>query len=245
MIEKTIQSFDKTAIAFNYFKKENRNTIVIICHGFSMSKDTKIFFNLSEELFKEYDIITMDMRGHGKSGGNFSFTTKEHEDIKTVINYINKSYKYIFLMGFSLGAASSIIEVSQNKNVNGLIEVSPPASFNKIEYRFLNKNSISSGFKKFGSHLFKLKIGNIFRKKISPIDIIDKISPVPLLIIHGDKDNIIFKQHAEALYKKAKDPKQLYIFKNGLHAEDLFNSNQKEFMDLCSCWIAKITNSCN
>lgn len=240
MQEKIIESFDKTKIAFNHFKKGGRDAAVIICHGFSMSKDAKPFLDLSNDLFKLYDVITMDQRGHGKSGGKFSFSSKEHEDVKAVIDYSKKYYNHIYLMGFSLGAASCIIEAARRKKVDGLIVVSPPISFEKIENKFLDRNALIPGIQKFGNHTFQLRLGNIFLKKKKPLDTIDKISPMPILIIQGEKDPIIFKHHAEALYKKAKEPKKLVIIKNGLHAEELYRQNPKEFLNICTSWLMEL-----
>ncbi len=237
MESKTIESFDKTKIALNHFKKDDRNTVLIICHGFAMSKDSKPFLDLSNDLFESWDIITMDQRGHGTSEGVFSFSAKEHEDIKAVVEYSKENYTYIYLMGFSLGAASCIIEVATNKNVNGLITVSAPISFENIENRFLYKDALIPGIQKFGNHTLKMRLGNIFEKKEKPVDVIDKISPIPILLIQGEKDPIIFKHHAETLYGKAKEPKKLMVIKEGLHAEDLYINNPKEFVSLCSSWL--------
>jgi len=243
MLEKTVESFDKTKIFFNHFKKDGRDTVFIICHGFAMSKDAKPFFALSEDLFKLYDVISMDQRGHGKSEGVFTFSSKEHEDIKAVINYAEGSYKHIYLMGFSLGAASCIIEVARDKNVDGLIVVSSPVSFNKIENRFFDKGAFIPGIQNFRNLLFRLRMRNIFAKKREPFDVIDKISPIPLLIIQGDKDPIIFKHHAETLYKKAKEPKKLVIIKDGFHAEELYRRKPKEFLTLCILWVSHINHN--
>lgn len=235
---KTIESFDKTKIALNHFKKDGRDTVLIICHGFAMSKDSKPFIDLSNDFFKSYDIIVMDQRGHGDSEGVFTFSAKEHEDIKAVVEYAKENYTCIYLMGFSLGAASCIIEVAINKNVNGLIVISAPISFEKIENRFLYKDALIPGIQKFGEHTLKMRLGNIFEKKEKPIDLIDKLSPIPTLLIQGENDPIIFKHHAEELYEKAKDPKKLIMIDKGLHAEDLYINNPKEFVSLCSSWLS-------
>jgi pimeloyl-ACP methyl ester carboxylesterase len=232
MDEKIVASFDKTKIAFNHFKKEGRNIVIIICHGFSMAKDERTFIRLSRDLFKRFDVIAMDQRGHGNSGGSFSFTSKEHKDIKAIIKYAQRYYQHIHLIGFSLGAASAIIEVAENKNVAGLIAVSAPMSFERIENHFLNKDAFIAGIQKLGPHTLKLRIGNMFAKKIRPIDVIDKISPIPILIIHGEKDPIVFRHHAQALYKKARQPKELVIIKDGLHAEELFRRAPKDFNNI-------------
>lgn len=238
----TIESFDNTKIALNHFKKDSRDTVLIICHGFAMSKDSKPFINLSKDLFGLCDIIAMDQRGHGQSEGIFSFATIEHNDIRAVIDYAKQNYSNIYLMGFSLGAASCIIATAKDKNVNGLIAVSAPISFETIENKFLNIKALIPAVKKSGRHTLKMRLGNIFTKKERPIDVIDSISPIPILLIQGEKDPIIFKHHAETLYKKAKEPKRLIIIKNGLHAEDVYLKDPKEFVYLCSSWVKKSVN---
>ncbi|PIV39701.1 MAG: hypothetical protein COS29_01145 [Candidatus Omnitrophica bacterium CG02_land_8_20_14_3_00__42_8] len=240
MIKAIVESWDKTKIAVNHFKQEGRNAVIIICHGFSMSKDAKPFLDLSNDLFELCDVIAMDQRGHGGSGGTFLFSHVEHKDIKAVIDYAKQYYNHLYLMGFSLGAASCIIEAERNKNVDGLIVVSPPVSFEKIENRFLDKGALLPGIQKFGIHTIKLRIGNIFSRKINPIDVVDQISPIPLLIIQGEKDPIIFKHHAEKLYNKAKEPKKIIIVKDGLHAEELYRRTPKEFLNICASWLREI-----
>jgi hypothetical protein len=243
MLEKSLKSFDKTKIAFNHFNQGERDAVVIVCHGFSMSKDTKTFLDLSQDLFKLHDVITIDQRGHGESAGAYSFSSQEHQDIKVVINYAKESYKYIYLMGFSLGAASCIIEVAKEKNVLGLVAVSPPTSFERIENRLLDKDAFIPGIQKFGSHLLKLRIGNMFMEKTRPIDVIDQISPIPLLIIQGERDPTVFSWHAESLYKKAKEPKKIVIIKDGLHAEELYRKKPKDFINLYILWLKEISQA--
>jgi len=52
---------------------------------------------------------------------------------------------------------------------------------------------------------------------ISPIHWIDKISPRPLLLLHGDGDEVVPVKHARQLYQKAKDPKELRIIPGARH----------------------------
>ncbi|HUW45423.1 MAG TPA: alpha/beta hydrolase, partial [Dehalococcoidia bacterium] len=52
---------------------------------------------------------------------------------------------------------------------------------------------------------------------ITPINWIDKISPRPLLLAHGDADELIPLEHAQKLYQKAKEPKELKIIPGAKH----------------------------
>lgn len=212
--------------------------VIVICPGFMMTKDSKPFEMLAKRLSEEIDVISMDFRGHGESTGLYTFTSREGADLKAVLDYALPRYKSVGVMGFSLGGAVAINEVSANKSADKVMTVSAPAEFEKIENRFLNKAVISSNIKKFElKRICRFRPGNMFLKKQKPIENVDKLSPIPILFVHGGKDTIIEPRHSEALYKKAKDPKRLVIFKDGLHAEDIFyHGNFDNFISLCLEW---------
>jgi len=54
-------------------------------------------------------------------------------------------------------------------------------------------------------------------KTVSPINYIDKISPRPLLLIHGDKDETVPVEHAGRLYDRAAAPKEMTIISGAGH----------------------------
>ncbi len=56
-----------------------------------------------------------------------------------------------------------------------------------------------------------------------PFDQLDTISPRPLLVIAGSKADTLF--WSEDAYKKAKEPKELYIVEGATHI-DMFNRPQ-------------------
>ncbi len=52
-----------------------------------------------------------------------------------------------------------------------------------------------------------------------PADAAARISPVPLLIVHGDQDEFFPVDHAEQLFAAAREPKELWIIPGFGHAE--------------------------
>lgn len=126
------------------------------------------------------------------------------------------------------------------KNVDGLISVSAPMSFETIENRFLDKRSILPFILHFRFLLLKLRVGGLYQKKVRPVDVIDQVSPIPLLLIQGDKDPIVFTRHAQMLFDKAREPKELLVIKGGIHAEYLFSYDPQGFMGACTEWLKNI-----
>lgn len=239
MLNLTLKTKDKIDIAINYYSN-GHDEIVIVAPGWCMTKDSNAFCEISEMFAKNFDVISFDFRGHGKSGGMFTFTAKELMDIDAVIRFVRKSkYKKIFLAGFSLGAAMSIIYASKSRYIDKVIAVSAPTEFDKIENQMWKKEAWGETFKKFELDRFaSIRPYPIPLKKINPIDVVGKIK-VPTLFIAGEKDPTVHPWHTKNLYEKATCPKVYKEYKDGCHAEDLFLHYEEDFSKLCTDWLLK------
>jgi len=239
VLEKNLTTYDGTKIKINEITS-NREEVLIIAPGWFMCKDSIPFQKMAYEFSKHFDVITMSFRGHCSSGGKFTFTSREYDDLNTVINFARKGHKKVYVIGFSLGSATAIITQYKYHNADKLILVSPPVDFNRIENHVWNKNAYIPTLKKFelGTWI-NITPGKFWLKKIKPIDVIDKISPSPVLIIAGGKDPIIYLWHAEQLFEKAKEPKDIIIYEKSKHAEDIYIENQEKFLNDCLNWLKK------
>lgn len=240
MQEVFLKTLDNIKIAINHYSK-SRNSVIIIAPGWFMTKDSKIFRKMSEDLFKSFDIITMDFRGSGKSGGVYTFTAKEEKDLNCIINYAKNKYQKIFLLGFSLGGALSVIVGSKNKNICGIIAVSAPTEFYKIENKMYSPDAwIPTLFQKFEPlRWLTIRAGNPFLHKEKPIELVNKIT-VPTLFIAGEKDPTVCPWHTQKLFENATCKKDFILFENARHAEDLYTDYQKKFIKYCTSWLEQI-----
>ena len=69
----------------------------------------------------------------------------------------------------------------------------------------------------------------------APHELVGRIAPTPLLIVHGDADHYFPVEHAEQLFTAANEPKQLWIEPGFGHAE---NAAPPELIDRIAAWIA-------
>ena len=74
---------DSHKIAVRHLRKSG-DEAVILAHGFSTHKDMALFKEMSEIFHQHYDVLTFDFRGHGESGGLFSWTSHEAHDLHAV-----------------------------------------------------------------------------------------------------------------------------------------------------------------
>lgn len=231
-----LKTKDKINIAINYYKKGFDN-VVIVAPGWCMTKDSDAFCKISEMFAKQFDVISLDFRGHGKSGGMYTFTSKELMDMDAVVRFArNNNYKKIYLAGFSLGAAMSLIYASKSRFIDKVIAVSAPTDFAKIENQMWKKEAWGETFKKFELKRFlSIRPYPIILDKIKPIDIIEKIK-IPTLFIAGEKDPTVHPWHTKELYYRAICKKEYKEYKTGCHAEDLFLHFEDDFTKLCINW---------
>lgn len=231
-----IKTSDGIKIAINHFKSD-KEQVLVIANGWTMSKDSRFISEMANLFSEAFDVISFDFRGHGKSSGIYTFTSKEPEDLKSVVDYANKFYKKVYLIGFSLGGAISIIHSASTEIIDRLIIVSAPHSFAKIKNFMWIKDFIQNPFKKYELKIWaKLRPSPIIRKKIKPIDVVDKIK-IPTLFIVGDSDTIIHPDDTKSLFNKAKCEKKLELFENCNHAEDLLYQEKKKLIDTCKEWL--------
>jgi alpha-beta hydrolase superfamily lysophospholipase len=235
-----LETDDTVSIAVVSIRKKGNKKAIVIAHGFTSGKNEVQQVRLAEEFAGgDWDVISFDFRGHGESGGTCTFGQEETRDLKAVLDYANEKYEKVGLIGFSMGAATSIIEVSEHKNADAVIAVSPYADLKPDSKIGGNSKLVQS---LFGRLLIRLMTGvrvaaESAGKRMMPIGSVQDLSPIPLLLIHGDKDPIVHIKHSERLFEKAGQPKKLLILRGGKHAEEFMEQNFKAVSELMLDWM--------
>ncbi|MFA5088166.1 MAG: alpha/beta fold hydrolase [Candidatus Omnitrophota bacterium] len=233
--DRYVMTEDGKRIAFVHIKR-GFSKVVIVAPGFYNNKDTVLFRGMADAFSKEYDVIVFDFRGHGKSSDVFTWTALEQKDLRAITAYAKENkYEKIGVIGFSLGAAIALIEASFHQNIDSVIAVSSPSDLGKIDFHFWEQDMwrdliLNFGLKGRGKGV---RSGSLALQKIRPRDVVDKISPTPILFLHGQKDWLVKLSHSQRLFLKAKEPKALIIMKDGGHAERMFDAFPDQFMKIC------------
>ena len=181
---------------------------VILSHGFTGNKESQLVF--ANFLSKSYTTLTFDYSGHGESEGNLSETnvTKWVDDLNSAIGFMKKYCNEIALVGFSLGGMASLICSSKSK---AAIAIAPPTNFKKLATHFIRTGLVKKlkDFIDFGGlnikHTFITDSARWDMKKVM------KKIKCPILIIHGNKDEIVPLSQSEEIIKYMNEPKKLFV----------------------------------
>lgn len=237
--DETVVSQDGVRVALTQYHQAGRQAALIICPGFFKSKDTPTFRRMSQALAESYDVIAMDFRGHGRSGGLYTFSAREQADLSAVLAWGRARYAHLAVMGFSMGGAIAINTVSREpQQVSSLITVSAPAAFREVEFKWWTPEAIRTGIQGLEPGA-GCRPGSLWLPKPRAIDQVAGLSPVPVCIIHGTRDVIVGVGHGRRLHAAAGEPKRLEIIERGRHAESLFRDDRDLFLGLVRSWLAQ------
>lgn len=234
----TLITKDKHKIAYRHYV-QGFDKVIIIAHGFYNSKDAVVLEQLADIFLDAYDVFMFDFRGHGKSSGLFTWISKEGEDLKTILDYLDKRYIKKGIIAFSMGGSISINVLAKYPKADSLICVSTPSEFEKIDYHFWELDwqgdfiyTLATAEGKKGKGI---RPGKFWLKKDKPIENVSKLT-IPILYIHGEKDWVIKPWHSQSLYEKTVSKKKLVIIKNGPHAEYLTRDYFEQFTTEVKAW---------
>jgi len=229
---------DHQKIAYRHYQGGHDKVIVIV-HGFYNSKDAVLLKQLADSLTDRYDVLMFDFRGHGKSSGLYTWTSREGQDLLVALDFVEGKYKNVGMIAFSLGASIAINTLSRGNKVNSLICVSAVSDPNRVDYQFwklnLKSDLVYTLFTAEGWKGRGFRAGPFWLKKEKPIDNVAKLNS-SILFIHGEKDWVIKPWHSQALYDKTRSSKKLVIIRNGSHAEYLMKDFREEFLPEVKSW---------
>ena len=201
---------------------------VCICHGIPSGKPDprdRGYPALAEGICRQgLAVFIFNFRGTGASGGNLDIPGWTR-DLERVIEYLGAlpevDRSRLFLLGFSGGAAVSVYVAAHNLRVSSVVACACPAEFT-LQNKFNNPLGIIEHFRQIGAIRdkdFPRSAAEWFDgfEMIRPIDRIAEIAPRPLLLVHGDRDEVVAVSHAYKLYARAGEPKQLAIVEGAGH----------------------------
>lgn len=232
--ELLLRTDDGAHIAIDHHFSGN-NDAVIVAPGFFQSKGTLTYRRIIRGLRRRYDVVAMDFRGHGRSTGRYTFSSKEAADLDRVARYASLHHERLWVLGFSYGGSIALLTQYRTPRFAGIICVGSPMDPAQIELEWWRKSSFRSGRRSLERGT-GCRIGSVWSPKLPAVEAVRLIADIPLCFIHGDEDRIVYPRHSVGLYEAASGLRSLRIIAGGGHAEDLFRTHETEMWDFIFAW---------
>lgn len=221
MVEKLeLTVFHKRLICALHRSRTNTDTCVITAHGVLSNKDSLKYLMLAKNLEKlGINVLRFDFLGCGESAGKTEEITVSRRvtELNTVIDYANTElgFNKIGLFGSSLGGYLAILRASEGPRLKTLVTLAAPYSmvelFRKeeleLDYYGMDGYRLGRDFLQDVKNKYTTQLMTNALKKVK----------CPILIIHGDGDQVVPVEHARRLYKNLECTKELKIIKNADH----------------------------
>lgn len=169
-----------------------------------------------------FNLFVFDYRGYGKSAGK-PVRKGVYEDSLAAIDYVRSrpdvDKNRILIFGQSLGGAQAITAVGSGSR-EGIRAVVVESTF--LSYRSIVRDKVGAILllSLLKTPLSYLLIGD----ELSPADYVEKIAPVPLLLIYGTADDVVPFHHGLWLLERARQPKMFWRIDGGGHTEAFVDS---------------------
>ncbi len=198
---------------------------IVLAHGFTLHWQRAAVWGIAGRLSRHGGVVTFDFRGHGRSGGLSTLGDREIMDLDVAVAYARElGYRRIATVGFSMGASIVLRHAALLGGTDAVISVSGPGWWYYRGTKMMRWVHLAIEHRpgRLVSRTFlntRISPQRWDPVPMPPDEAAARIAPVPLLIIHGDRDNFFPVQHARRLYEAAGEPKELWLEAGFGHAE--------------------------
>jgi pimeloyl-ACP methyl ester carboxylesterase len=197
-----------------YAPSRNRRAVILV-HGAggdrsSLLAEARMFSS------RGYGVLSFDLPGHGESGGEIRWAEPERASVRAAVDWLDESAELgprgIGAFGFSLGGYVLVQVAAVEPRLSGLVLSGTPSDpVEQVRYQHARYSFLSQS-----PALFVLERGGM-DLAVRGVDFASQVAPRPLLVIGGSEDHTVPARMAEALFRAAREPKELYLIAGADH----------------------------
>jgi uncharacterized protein len=198
---------------------------ILFLHGNAENISTH-FRNVMWLPHEGYNVLALDYRGYGASEGSPTLAGAQL-DIDAAMRHLlahkGVDPNRIVILGQSLGGALAIYYAAHSTYRANIRAVIIDSAF--FDYRQIAREKLASSYITWPFQWLPWLTVN---DDYSPADSVAAISPLPLLLIQGDRDAVVPLQHTQQLYERAKEPKERWVVPGAGHIQSLENEDVRK-----------------
>jgi len=227
---------------------EMADLAVVVAHGFTGSWQRPSVWRIANRLTKFGGVVCFDFRGHGRSGGKSTMGDREIRDLAVAVAWVRElGYERVAAVGFSMGASIVLRYAGLTEGAGGLsavVSVSGPGRWHYRGTRAMRRVHWAVEYR-VGRLVTRILLDTRVNSvrwdpvPVPPSEAAAKIAPVPLLVVHGDRDLFFPVDHAHQIFEAAGEPKELWIEHGYGHAE---SATSNGLIDRIGQWVAKVSD---
>jgi alpha-beta hydrolase superfamily lysophospholipase len=199
---------------------------LVVCHGFLgwHRKPRQVAF--VEQLAQHFVVYAFDFRGHGRSEGSSTYGDLEYLDVDAVVRLARgERGAPLVTMGVSMGGIAVLRHAAYRGGVDAVVAVSTPARWDghlSRSMRRIRRITSTRGGRRM-ARLAGYRLADSWSGPEDPEEVVGRIAPIPLVLVHGEDDHFFDVEEAHRLYRRAGEPKRLMLSSRFGHAEDGLN----------------------
>lgn len=218
---------------------------VVLAHGFSGALERPALRRAVAGFRGRCGVVTFSFRGHGTSGGLSTVGDREVLDVDAAVGWARRlGYRSVATVGFSMGGSVVLRHAAGRDGVaeavDAVVSVSAPARWyyrGTAPMRRLHWAVTRPSGRLVARYGLRVRIVDRDWDPVppSPVESVPFIAPVPLLIVHGDRDAYFPLDHPYSLARAAgPGAAELWVERGFGHAE---NAAGPELLGRLAAWV--------
>jgi pimeloyl-ACP methyl ester carboxylesterase len=245
VIHRRARTQDQVPIAYTWWRAGSAELLVLAPGFWRVRLARENLFLAQFFLHRGYDVVAFDFRGHGDSGGAYTFGAQEAFDLEAVVDQLvgeGKPYARFAVLGLSMGGSIAADALARFPHwpCRALAMISSPADVAALRPRPWRRGAIRQVRLRQVVRMPRLSTRTLLVQKPRAVEAISRLT-MPKLVVSAEGDWLVDPSHGRILAEAAAPPVD-YVhldIPGALHGDALVKFVPLRILRLLHGWFAR------